>query len=360
MQNAGAPASAVRPVVFTTDGLPHRQRLEAWNAIFETVNSVVVPDPSACSLSVLNENWVLGPMLLSRSRSPRSMFERSRRHVRLDGLDHWVVRVLREGHNRVQLGNAVHDVEPGQLLLFSLDQDYRTEWSGCEWISLCLPRDTFPEISAGFATLGPGPLNVPGAPLLADYLFMLERHVRGVTPDRLPGMAEATRAMIAACLLRDVAPRGVTPEAIGVAQFERVRTLIRRNLASPTLNAQRLARLAGMSRSALYRLLEPHGGVASYIQALRLRVAHGLLSDPTLATVAIATLAERAGFYDASAFSRAFRAAYGYPPREARSAALAGLPLSSAVPTVTAEDWSATDFGSLLRRLSASVTAPAP
>ena len=122
MQNAGAPASAVRPVVFTTDGLPHRQRLEAWNAIFETVNSVVVPDPSACSLSVLNENWVLGPMLLSRSRSPRSMFERSRRHVRLDGLDHWVVRVLREGHNRVQLGNAVHDVEPGQLLLFSLDR----------------------------------------------------------------------------------------------------------------------------------------------------------------------------------------------------------------------------------------------
>lgn len=348
---AMARQTSIVPVVFTTAGLPHRQRLEAWNARFGSLNTVQVADPAANSLLVHNENWMLGPMLLSANRISGARFERGARHIRVDSLDHWVVRVMRSGVSDVRFGDACHRLGVGQPFLFSLDRSWITEWTDCEWVSLCLPRDAFPSLSAELATLGAGPVSGPCASLLADYLFMLERHVRRATPDHIPALAETTRAILGACLPRGAQTQGATTGAVGSVQFERLRLLIRHNIASPSLSAQRLARLAGMSRSSLYRLFEPHGGVASYIQAQRLRLAHALLSDPALAAVPVGTLAERAGFFDASAFSRAFRTTYGYPPREARVAALSGLPLPG---TAASRHGAALDgdFGSLLRGIS--------
>ena len=99
---------------------------------------------------------------------------------------------------------------------------------------------------------------------------------------------------------------------------------IRQNLRSPTLTPKRICRLVGMSRSQLYRLFEPMGGVARYIQAERLREAHRALANPDNLRD-IHEVAEDLGFFDASAFSRIFRREYGCTPSEVRSAALAEL-----------------------------------
>ena len=353
-----AEAVAAPCQAFTTESLPQRDRLEAWNAQFRGLNAVRVADPAASSLACRNENWLLGGLLFSRNTVCPSRFERTAQHVRASSIDHWVIRVLRHGENRVTHSDRSDVLAPGQPFLFSLDRDWTSDWSEAEWLSLCLPRDAFPELSAGLAALGTGPLRGPGAPLLADYLIMLERHLRATTAEQRPLLAEATRAMIAACLLRDVAPGRVGDADIGVAQLERVRALVRRHIASPTLNAQRLARMAGMSRSSLYRLMQPHGGVAHYIQTLRLNLAHALLADPELSALPVATLAERAGFFDASAFSRAFRTGFGYTPSEARASALAGRGMAT-VPA-SAETTRREDFGALLRRIGSQAPGPGP
>lgn len=355
---AAAPAAVPAPcLAFSTDALPRRDRLEAWNAQFRGLNTVRVADPAASPLTCRNENWLLGGLLFSWNDVSACRFERTAQHVRASAVDHWVIRVLRRGENRVAQRDRADVLAPGQPFLFSLDRDWTSEWSEAEWLSLCLPRDAFPDLSAGLAALGPGPLRGPGAPLLADYMFMLERHLRATTAEQRPLLAEATRAMVAACLLRDVAPGRVGEADIGVAQLERVRALVRRHIASPTLNAQRLARMAGMSRSSLYRLMQPHGGVAHYIQTLRLNLAHALLADPELAALPVATLAERAGFFDASAFSRAFRSGFGYTPSEARASALAGRGMA-AVPA-SSEPTRREDFDALLRRIGSKAPSGA-
>jgi AraC-like DNA-binding protein len=102
--------------------------------------------------------------------------------------------------------------------------------------------------------------------------------------------------------------------------------MIRARLASAMLTPDRLSQAAGVSRSTLYRLFEPLGGVAAVIQAERLAQARRLLEDPREHRP-IQQIAQAVGFFDASVFSRAFRRAHHASPGQLRGASLAGKPL---------------------------------
>jgi AraC-like DNA-binding protein len=323
--SAGAPG-LVRPALFTIDSLPPGCRLDAWNAQFGSLNDIAPREDSPALLSCQTEHWLLGDMLLSICRASPSCFTRSPRHLRRDGLDHWFVRMLLTGSCRVRQGEATYAMTAGVPFVLRLDRAWDATWDDASWISVCVPQHAHADLSAAFALHGPGPVEGAGSRLLASYLLTLERQVRTVQQSDTAILANATRAMLAACLARDAHPARLGAEDLAPAMMERIRALIRQHMHSPSFGPQRLATLSGMSRSALYRLLEGQGGVAHVIQGMRLRRAMALLSDPALASEPIASLAERAGFFDPSAFSRAFRAAYGSSPREARMAALAGRP----------------------------------
>jgi len=165
--------------------------------------------------------------------------------------------------------------------------------------------------------------------------------------------------MVAACLLTGLTPCAVTPQDTATAQLERVRAIIRRNIASPSLDPRGICRLASISRSQLYCLFERHGGVVRYAQGMRLRMVHTMLAEKADSPLPIGTIAERVGSHDSAAFSRVFRREFGYTQREVRAAALGGS-LSGLDVTRGAENPFPGDFIGVLRRLGAiSRTAPA-
>ena len=87
------------------------------------------------------------------------------------------------------------------------------------------------------------------------------------------------------------------------------------NLEEP-LSREQLADLVGVSLRQLERSFRSHvrRGVHQHYLALRLERSRRLLRETSLAVVEIALAT---GFGSASQFARAFRRAFGFPPREA-------------------------------------------
>jgi AraC-like DNA-binding protein len=236
-------------------------------------------------------------------------------------------------------------------VFYSVGDGFEGEWTAAEWVTLWIRRDALPPLTAGLSVLAPGVQAGTTATLLADMLLSLPDHLAHAGTSEAPAIADAICSMVSGCLLGGAtAPAGGGLDArqsCNPVLRERVRRVIRDNIRSTRLTPERIARAAGVSRSALYRMLEAEGGVARHVRQVRLALMYATLSDPAQASRSISSLAEEYGFHDASAFSRIFRRAYGCAPGDVRAAALVGRPM----PQATAPGFSDNEGGGTIAAL---------
>ncbi len=316
-----APASTVTAPrsVFSTAGLPPHQQFDAWRHQAVPYLRVDAPAPGAAAgFHATATALRFGPFLLYAANLPAYDHARSAAQIRRDSLDHWMIAICRRGVQRQRSGDASLTLRPGIPYVFSMARAFEAERAGDEidWITLHVARDAVPELEAAFAAALYAPLGGAAGSLLASFLGGLCDRMETVTEVDLPHLATAAQALLQAAL---IPASGSGAPQIEQLQLARLRRIIRHNLGAATLRPGRLAAMAGMSRSQLYRLFEPLGGVAQVIQRERLRQARRLLSDPAERRD-IGALAEAAGFFDPSSFSRAFRREFGCTPSEMRMA----------------------------------------
>lgn len=103
----------------------------------------------------------------------------------------------------------------------------------------------------------------------------------------------------------------------GVLTYQ-IKRHIRSKLGSEELTPDALARTFGVSRAQIYRLMEPLGGISSYIRHLRLHRCMAELCDPLLANLNVSEIAYRSGFNHLTTFNRSFRETFGMTPSDAR------------------------------------------
>jgi AraC-like DNA-binding protein len=311
------------PFGFSTMDLPVDQQFEAWRDHHRSVVEItesLAPEPGYPARFRM---WSFGHFALSVVEAPACRFQRTRAHIRRDSLDLWQIHMPRSGSLRLRTETANVVVPAGVPHILSLDQAFDGDRTALDWLCLFVSRDAFPGLGPTIDACRDAPLTSAMGGLLGHYIESLADSMETMREAELPRAAEATRALIAACIAPS-SPLGFDPEAhVERARLGRIRQIIRQNLRSTRLGPERLCKLAGVSRSQLYRLFEPFGGVARYIQSERLRQAHQALSDPANSRD-IVKVAEDFGFFDPSAFSRAFRREFDYSPTQLRQTAHSG------------------------------------
>jgi AraC-like DNA-binding protein len=314
---------ALPSTVFTTDQGCGEERFEAWRSSISVVFDVAPLDRDpleSFSASVTASH--LGALLVGDLRFGRQQFSRGAPRVARDGVNHYLVQWYRSGGFVGQHDDGVDmQVRVGDITVFDLGRTQRTYASPSHVLSIVVPREIADEAFCSpladlHGTVLRGHTALGG--LLSDYLHSLHRRLPAVTLAEAPAVVQATTQMLAACLRPcrgTLAQAG--PQIQGVT-LERIQQYIAQHLGAP-LSPELLSRTFGVSRSMLYRLFEPLGGVAHYVQQQRLARAFHALANPANRRLRVGEIATRSGFTSEAHFSRAFRTTFGLTPSDVRA-----------------------------------------
>ena len=166
--------------------------------------------------------------------------------------------------------------------------------------------------------------------LLADHMRALRARASSFTAAEIPYIQQATLAMITAAVTPCVANLKSAETEIDRVLLNRVKVFIEQRLQDPGLTPSLICQHLGISRASLYRLFERETGVATYIQTRRLEKIRTIIQESYSDSHRISALAFQFGFKSESHFSRSFKKAFGYSPKDAKDYATAARPTESA------------------------------
>jgi AraC-like DNA-binding protein len=318
----------VTSVDFTTDGVRAHEQYDAWRGWHNRTFDGSPGAPAKDGFLAKSKAVTMDGLALVRISMPAARVFRTPSLIRRNPVDHWAINMGLRTTTHLTTGGVALEVPARSPFVVSLADEMTSERGPDERLQLYLARDSFqdlaPVLDAARGAVITGPLGT----MLAEYLELLDRNL-----DRI-GVADAARfksavgCMIAACVSPSSDHLAAAESQLNLGRLDRVRRVVRRELRSPLLEPAMLSRLIGISRSALYRLMESQGGVTRYIRRQRLLESRAVLSDPGSAKP-IAAIAEEFCFSDPADFTRAFRREFGLAPSDVRATARAGVILPS-------------------------------
>jgi len=196
------------PDTFTTQPLRPQDLFEAWRQWHQPVLDFLPQQSTRYGFPAEVHLWKPGGLAMSRTSVPPVRVARTKRNLKRDPIDHWVISYCIRGTHFTNTGGTAVEIPARVPFLSSLGQEFLHERTHIDRVSLLVSRDAFRDIASLLDAAGASSPDTPLGHLLGDYMMALERHLPDVTEADFPRLARAVGAMVA-----------VTPSAerVGVA-----------------------------------------------------------------------------------------------------------------------------------------------
>lgn len=323
---------AIPVLCFPPDGVSGRERVRQWRDILSVFfnaepagaedGSEYGPEYGGAGFAGSMTTYHLGSLLMARIDGPPVSLRRRSATIAFGAVEHCLVLVCLDGGCTGTAGERAFAMRAGDVGVLDLARPLAVETTAFRALTLVIPRaGLMPSIKAPESLHG---LVLPAASaigtLLNDHVRSLHAQLPGLSVKAAAAVAGGAIGVIAAGIGSALDARGPIDEPQG-ALIDRIKSFIDRKLDAADLGTDLICDAFGLSRSTLYRLFEPLGGVAKHVRDRRLARALHDLAAPQPDRPRIADIAYHWGFGSEAAFSRAFRAAYGMTPGEARDTA---------------------------------------
>jgi AraC-like DNA-binding protein len=299
-------------------------QFRVWQDCISPMFDAEAPSHAANGFFAEYEAYLAGPLVIGSTAFDAHVYGRGAERVRRDGANHFHINLHLSGGYTIQAGTCETIAYPGDITLLDFTRPLLARSSRSELLVIAIPRDMMGEEFCAADYHGRVLRNESAlGGMLGDYMRSLAMRLPSMTVSEASAIAPVTIAMIATCFRADASGLGADLQGNSAALYKRVRRHIDENLSAAAMSAEDICRDLSISRSALYRLLEPHGGVARFIWNQRLSRAFTTLMTPSESHRQISDIAFDWGFKSEAHFSRAFRNAFGLTPRDAQSMAFA-------------------------------------
>ncbi|MGK6317099.1 helix-turn-helix domain-containing protein [Neorhizobium sp. DT-125] len=315
-----------------TSAAPPAEQFDLYRTWHSSLVDIVLLRDEFKSFAARQTVWRLGNLTLLSLEYPGMRYRRRWSSRKNPVFDHWVLSVPHT------VSTDGRPAQVGKLRWQCLAVPHEDQGEDDGFLALFLPRD--------FAFSRPCDLAIRPemALFIADYIQLLHRSLPDRTERDAEYIAVATANLIAACITPSRNHLFEAEGPINAVIMARANKLIAAQLSDCDLSPEKLCKDLNVSRSRLYRIFEPTGGISGYIRRQRLLRTRDILADGTDSR-SISAIAEEWGFMDASTYSRMFRREFGMTPKEARDTGCLGIknpwippggkPVDTAAPSLT-------------------------
>lgn len=306
---------------FTTQQLPAEQRFAAWQESFASLFDVSLTGCQPLERFHVNlESYLINEqIILGCCQSSAQRFQRGSLRTARDGLDYYMLQTHSKGKQEILRAGKTRMVAAGDLMVIDLADKHAAESSDFANLTLVIPRPLLAPLLEAPDSQEGRILNADNAltRLAVSHIEMLCKVISTLSAAEAESIIKPTTQLMASVLNGSLETVEDGDTSLAQSLLAQTKVNIERNLGNK-MQVDDICRITGISRSRLYSLFEPLGGIRNYIQERRLRHCAKDLMSPHLQQQRIYEIAYRWGFSSEAHFSRAFRKRFGMTPTEAR------------------------------------------